>query len=69
MQQAITCVNEDSGHWRIYEALGGDELTSENWRTAVTRSHKMYNIYIPYYQFKYVHTTKRFIYEVGRRGC
>ena len=26
MQQAITCANDDPVHWRIYAALGGDEL-------------------------------------------
>ena len=26
MRQAITSVNADQVHWRIYAALGGDEL-------------------------------------------
>ena len=28
-RQTITGTNADAGHWRIYAALGGDELTQE----------------------------------------
>ena len=28
--QAIILTNADPIHWRIYEALGADELTSDN---------------------------------------